>query len=245
MVTKFYTQVKNFGSLAPIAAVTAFLPFAGSAVLIMVAYPLAYWLRENWEIGTILFTFGILFFCGLALLPTNVVGVVSGWSFSFGPGLIVLMGGIVGASLISFLIHRRIAGERIDGITEAHPRAKAVYNALLRENAWRTTIVVFLLRASIIMPFAFTNFLMAAARVPLRSYLIGTFLGMLPRSTAVVLIGSGLSDLSFEDTTNASTIIPAMIALIASVVLIGRISKHALDHVTRETSPGALEAGGN
>ena len=241
MVAKYYNQIRNLGSLAPIAAVTAFLPFAGSAVLIMVAYPLGYWLRENWEIGTILFMLGILFFCGLALLPTNVIGVVSGWSFSFGLGLTVLMGGIIGASIISFLIHRKIAGERVDRLTAAHPRAKAVYTALLRENAWRTTIVVFLLRASIIMPFAFTNFMMAAARVPLRSYLIGTFLGMLPRSTAFVFIGSGLSDLTFENTQNAGTIIPAVVALIVSVILIGRISKRALDHVTRETQ---LEATG-
>lgn len=229
------SRLKEFGSLTPIAAVTTFLPFAGSFALIMVAYPLGYWLRENWEIGTVLFLAGVFVFCGLALLPTNVIGVVSGWSFSFGLGLFVLMCGILGAALVSYVIHRRLTGNKVENLTEMHPRARAVYNALLQESVWRTTLVIFLLRASVITPFAFTNFVMAAARVPVGSYVAGTFLGMLPRSAAVVLLGSGLSDLSLENTQNLSTMIPAVIALTASVIVIGRVSKHALDRVTNET----------
>ncbi|HLM62205.1 MAG TPA: VTT domain-containing protein, partial [Pyrinomonadaceae bacterium] len=187
---KIYGYFKELGKITPVALVTTFLPIVGSSILLIVAIPLGNWLRANWEIGGGLYLLGIFLFCGLALLPTNVIGIIGGWTFGFPLGIALLISGVVGAALISFLIHSRIVGERLPQIFDAHPKAKAVYNALLGQSLWRTTLIIFLLRLSPAMPFALTNFLMASARVPLKSFLIGTFFGMLPRSSAVVFVGS-------------------------------------------------------
>jgi uncharacterized membrane protein YdjX (TVP38/TMEM64 family) len=231
---KIYEYLKELGKLTPLAFVTAVLPMIGSATLFIVGIPLGYWLRENWEIGMPLYLLGVLFFCGLALLPTNVIGVIGGWAFSFEPGIAVLITGVVGAAVISYFIHRRIVGERLQEVFEKHPKAQAVYEALLEENKWRTTLIVFLLRASVIMPFALTNFLMASARVPLGSYIAGTFFGMLPRSSAVVLVGAGLSELTLENTQDSLMLIGGIIATIIAVIIIGSISSRALDRLTRK-----------
>ena len=232
---KIYGYIKEFGSLTPIAFVTAFLPILGSAVLIAFAYPLGYWLRENWEIGMPLYLLGVLIFCGLALLPTNVIGLLGGWAFSFDLGIAVLITGIVGAATLSFLIHSRIAGDKLTHVFESHPRAKAIYEALVGQSVWRATLIISLLRMSPAMPFALTNFLMASARVPLKSFVVGTFFGMLPRSSAVVFVGSGLSELNLDNPQSSWLLIFGIIATIISVIIIGNISKRALERLTNQS----------
>src|SRR5215204_5854282 len=108
LLGKIYAQIKEFGNLTPIAFVTTFLPIAGSTILLIFGVSLGDWLRENWEIGMPLYLLGVLFFCGLALLPTNVIGIIGGWSFGFEIGILILITGVVGAATISFLIHTRI-----------------------------------------------------------------------------------------------------------------------------------------
>lgn len=233
---KISDYIRELGNLTPIAFVTTFLPMLGSAILLIIGIPLGYWLRENWEIGTLLYLLGVLIFCGLALLPTNVIGVIGGWAFSFDLGITILITGVVGAALVSFLIHRRIVGEKLPQVFEKHPKARAVYEALLEQNLWRTTLIIFLLRISVIMPFALTNFLMASARVPLRSYIAGTFFGMLPRSSAVVFVGAGLSELNFDNPQNSWLLIFGIAATIVSVIVISTISRHALERLTGDNA---------
>ena len=222
------------------AFVTTFLPMLGSAILILLAYPLGNWLRENWEIGTPLFLFGVLLFCGLALLPTNIIGMIAGWAFSFDLGIVVLITGIVGAASISFLIHSRIVGKRLQHVFEAHPKTKVIHKALVGQSVWRTTLIISLVRLSPAIPFALTNFLMASARVPLRSFVVGTFFGMLPRSSAVVFVGTGLSELTLDKPQSTWLIIFGIIATIISVIVIGSISKHALERLTDDTAIKAI-----
>lgn len=231
---KIYNLLRELGNLTPIAFITTFMPMIGSTILLIFGVSIGNWMRENWEIGIPLYLFGVLFFCGLALLPTNVIGVVGGWSFGFELGILILITGVVGAATISFLIHQRIVGDKLPEVFEKHPKAQAIYEALLEQNKWRTTLIIFLLRISVIMPFALTNFLMASARVPLGAYVAGTFFGMLPRSSAVVFVGAGLSELSLKNQTDFWIIIGGIVATILSVIIIGSISNRALERLTRK-----------
>ena len=234
---KIYGYLKELGNLTPIAFVTTFLPIPGGLVLLAFAVPLSDWLRTNWEIGMPLYLLGVLIFCGLALLTTNIIGVIGGWAFSFDLGIAVLITGIVGAALISFLIHSRIVGDRLPQIFDSHPKAKAIYEALVGQGVWRTTLIIFLIRMSPAMPFALTNFLMASARVPLKAFVVGTFFGMLPRSSAVVFVGSGLSELNFNNMENSWLLIFGIAATIISIIVIGNISRRALEHLTEKNAP--------
>jgi len=210
------------------------MPIIGGSLLAAVAYPLSHWLRDNLEIGAVLFTLGVIFFCGLSILATNIVGVMGGWVFGFDLGIVLLMIGIVSAATISFLIHTRIVGDALPQVFDHHPKAKAVYKALIGQSFWRTTLIIFLLRLSPAMPFALTNFLMASARVPLKSFVLGTFFGMLPRSSAVVFVGSGLSELSFDDPQEAWLLVFGIIATIVSIIFISVIARRALVKLTQQ-----------
>jgi uncharacterized membrane protein YdjX (TVP38/TMEM64 family) len=231
---KIAVYLRELGKLTPIALVTTFLPAIGGTVLLSVAYPLAFWLRENWAAGAGLFFFGIIVFCGLSILATNIVGLIGGWAFGFELGIALLIAGVVSAATLSFLIHSRIVGDTLPHVFENHPKAQIVYQALVGQSLWRTTLIIFLLRLSPAMPFALTNFLMASARVPLKAFIIGTFGGMLPRSSAVVFVGSGLSELSFDNPQEAWLLIFGIVATIISIIFVTIIARRALARLTRE-----------
>jgi uncharacterized membrane protein YdjX (TVP38/TMEM64 family) len=226
----------EFGSLTPIALITAFLPMLGSIVLLTVGYPIGVWLRENQAVGAVGYTAGVLIACGLALVPTNIIGIIGGFAFGFGPGLALLMAAIVGAALISYSVHRRLVGDKVPELAEQHPKAQAVYKTLTGRGFFRTTLIVLLIRLSVLMPFALSNFIFAAAKVPRGIFAIGTFLGMLPRSGAVVFTGAGLSELTFDASEGAAMIVFGIAATLISVVVISILSRRALEKLTEESS---------
>lgn len=240
-IGRLLTYIREFGSLTPIALVTAVLPIVISTSLLAFGLPLGYWLRENREPGIFIFFAGVVFFCGLSLLPTNVIGLVAGFAFGFPLGLTVLIAGVVSAATTAYLLDSKIAGNRFGAVVEKHQKAKVVYDALIGQSLARTTLIIFLLRLSPAMPFALTNFLMASARVPLRAFVAGTFLGMLPRSAAVVLVGSGLSELSLDNPQEFWLLVFGVAATIVSIIVISIFARRALDRLTSVQPPITLE----
>lgn len=235
LVKKITAYLKELGRITPIAFLTAAMPAVGGTIFLMLfAYSLGYWMRDHWQIGAPLFLLGVIFFCGLGILATNILGIISGYAFGFELGIGVMITGIVCAATVSYFISSRLVGDRLPHVFENHPKAFVVYQALVGQNLWRTTLIIFLLRLSPAMPFALTNFLMSSARVPLKSFVPGTFFGMLPRTSAVVLVGSQLSELSFDDPQEAWLIVFGIVATIISIVVISIVAKRALNHLTKQ-----------
>lgn len=228
----FYKYLRELNRVAFLSAAAAVVPIAISTMLLPIAPAAGNWLRDNWEIGAFVYVVFVWFVCGFALLPTNVIGILCGWAFGFPLGICLHMLGIVGAALISKFVLAPLAGNNFQDFLENHDKAKVLYKALLRKNFKRTMLIITLLRLSPAMPFALTNLLMAAARVPLFSFLIGTFIGMLPRSSAVVFFGAGISVLDFSEPFNFWMLVFGWIATIISIFVIGYFSKKALARVT-------------
>jgi uncharacterized membrane protein YdjX (TVP38/TMEM64 family) len=242
MIKKAAKVIKELGHLTPMALIMLFLPMLGTLALLVFLQPIGDWLRENWEIGTLAFFTATVLLCGLSLLPTNVIGLVAGWSFGFWLGLLILIGAIVGAAVLSFFIHSRISGRKLPETFSKHIKVDAIYQTLLREDYWRTTFIIFLLRVSVIMPFAFTNFLLASARVPLSSYIVGTIGGMLPRSAAMVFAGAGLSALDPQNSRDMVAITIGIVATLATIIIIARLSRNALVKIAEEESRREIAA---
>lgn len=232
--SNFYKYLRELNRVAFLSAAAAVVPIAISTMLLPIAPAAGNWLRDNWEIGAGVYVVFVWLVCGFALLPTNVIGILCGWAFGFPLGITLHIIGIVGASLISNFVLAPLAGNNFQEFLENHEKAKVLYKALLRKNFKRTTLIITLLRLSPAMPFALTNLLMAAARVPLSSFLIGTFIGMLPRSAAVVFFGAGVSVLDFSEPFNIWLIVFGWIMTIISVIVISYFSKKALAKMTAE-----------
>ncbi|MCU0237855.1 MAG: VTT domain-containing protein [Pyrinomonadaceae bacterium] len=234
IIEKFKSVKKDFGKIGSMAGLTAFLPIVGSAVLIALVYQISPWLQQNKEIGIFLFVTLMSILSGFALLATNVLGIVSGFAFSFQLGLIAQMLGIIGASSIMYLLAKRYATKNFLSTIEERPKMKAIHKALLDDNIWKTLMIITLVRLSPALPFALTNFMISAAGISFKTFIIGTVLGMLPRASAVVFVGSSLSELNLSQPQESWVIILGIIATILAVIVVSIISKRALNRLTLE-----------
>lgn len=226
--------VRELDRVALLGAATAVVPIVDSTLLLVFAPLAGNWLKENWQIGIFVYVAAAWTVCGFALLPTNVIGILCGWAFGFPLGICLHMTAIVGAALISSYALAPLVGDDLEKFFARREKAETLHKALLEKSFGRATLVVTLLRLSPAMPFALTNLLMTVARVPVSAFLIGTFVGMLPRSAAVVFFGAGLSELNFDEPFNFWTFGFGVVATAVSIIVISYLSKQALAKMTAE-----------
>lgn len=238
--TKSFITLKNlygdFGRFGSLAGLTMALPTVGSLLLLAVVYQIGPWLQENKEIGVFLFVAVMTVFSGLALLATNILGVVSGFAFDWHIGIPAQILGITGAATVMFFLAKRYASDNLRSTIEQKPKLKAIHAALLTESTIKTLLIITLIRLSPAFPFAATNFVVSASGVSFKTFILGTILGMLPRSSAIVFVGSSLSDLNFSQPQDSWVLLLGIAATIITVIAVSMISKKALNNLTLQHS---------
>jgi uncharacterized membrane protein YdjX (TVP38/TMEM64 family) len=225
---------RDLGKIGGIAGVTAVLPIVGSTIFLSGFYQLGPWLQENREVGVVIFVGFMTVFSGLALLATNILGVVSGFAFDFHLGVLAQIVGLAGASSLMFLLAKKYASANFLSIIEEKPKMRAIHGALLKENAFKTLLIVTLIRLSPAMPFALTNFIISASGISFRIFLLGTVVGMMPRASALVFVGSSLSELNFSEPQEAWLVVLGIAATVLAIIVVGMVSKRALNNLVIE-----------
>jgi uncharacterized membrane protein YdjX (TVP38/TMEM64 family) len=226
--------LRRLGPAAPWALAVMVLPPLGLALAIWVfkTTHLGTWLRDNQPTSGLIsvVAFWVL---GLCLLPSLTYSVICGWCFGFGGGLLVSILGYLGAACGGMHISRRLTNDRAMAIVREHPKAVAIHNALLNASPGRTLLLIMLLRLAPNFPFAIINFVLGAAGVPTRTFLIGTCIGMVPRTVAATWIASQLAELSLDAASGSRVWYFVGVAIsIAVVLVITQIAKAALERVT-------------
>jgi uncharacterized membrane protein YdjX (TVP38/TMEM64 family) len=94
-------------------------------------------------------------------------------------------------------------------------------------------LIVTLVRLPPNSPFALGNVAMASVRVPWSAYVVGTLLGVAPRTFAVVCIGAQLRGLDFSSHYLVARILASAALSLLAVVVIGVLADRALRRVTR------------
>lgn len=231
-VKAFY---RRLGPLGPLALIVIPLPFIGIALLVGSMGSAGEWLKTQDELGLIVYAIGFSLLAGLAILPTHLQAVVGGWAFGSITGTVGALLGIAGAATIGYLIARRASGDRAVKLISAQPKWKTVYDALLGGGFFKTLLIVTLVRIPPNSPFAITNLVMAATCVRWVPYIIGTVVGIAPRTAAAVYIGAQLSELSLKDTKQTWFAFGVgLVTLVVVVIIIGIIANHALAKVTAQ-----------
>ena len=109
-------------------------------------------------------------------------------------------------------------------------------DALVGAGFWKTLLIVTLVRVPVNSPFAATNLVMAAVRTPIVPYLIGTLVGMAPRTLLYVYVASLIEGEINKDALTAARpgwLFPvAIVSAIASILIVGWIAKKALKRAT-------------
>lgn len=236
LIRKLKEARREFGKIGFWAVFAMVMPIIGLTAFIGVIYRVSPWLEANPELGVPAFVVTISVLSGLAVLPTNIVGMTSGWAFGFPLGLAAMLAAIGGAVSLNYFISRRLAGPNFDRVISEKPKFNAIHKALLAGSALKVVAIIVLLRLSPATPFAATNFVISASGVSMRSYIAGTVVGYLPRTSATVFVGSSLSRLNFEQPSESWLIILGIIATVAATVVIGVLSRKALKKLTAETA---------
>ena len=234
--------LRKLGPLGPLAVLSVAMPPISGIVLIGTLHKVGPWLRAHDDIGLLLYIGAFTVLGGLALLPTYAQSLLGGWAFGLGFGLVAALTGFVGAALVNYAISWRVSGDRLEKLLAQHTKWNAVYRALLHSGFLKAVFIITLLRLPPNSPFAATNLAMAAIKVPLGPFALGTLLGLAPRTAAVVFVGAGLSTLDFADRQQTWMFAAGAVVTIVVVAVLGWMANRALKRV--EAAAGAGDEGG-
>jgi uncharacterized membrane protein YdjX (TVP38/TMEM64 family) len=208
------------------------IPPAGGTVVIALIPTIAPWLRDHGVLGPPLAALAGALLGASMVLPMYSFMAVCGWSFGPVIGIITALTGVVLGALLNYSWARLVCRDRVTSLIEEKPKWRLIYRELLQASPKRAFWLVTLIRIPPGFPFAFTNFVLASMRVPLRIMLPATFLGSIPRTVVVALAAAKLSHLSETERLGPWTIVLAVAATVAMLIIISRVATKALAKAT-------------
>jgi uncharacterized membrane protein YdjX (TVP38/TMEM64 family) len=188
------------------------------------------WIRDLGVIAPLVF---ILLYIGVTVLfvPGSILTLGAGAVFGVLWGTIyVSVGSTLGATA-AFLVGRYFMRDWVSQKTAENERFGVIDDAIGREGGK----IVFLLRLSPVFPYNLSNYLFSLTKVGLGSYMLASWLGMLPGTVMYVYIGSliqTLAELGSEGrarTTGEWVLYGVgLLATIAVTVFVTRVARRAV-----------------
>ena len=189
------------------------LPSLGSllALNFLYSHPDAFEHSRIYSFGFIsIYTAAASLIMGMALMPTTMLAIVSGFLFGWA-ALPLLVTAYSIASAVGYFLGRKLDTNSLEYILGRYPKAEK----LIRNKEKKISQLIFLVRLSPVIPFAFSNLVFALMKISLSKVIWVGLWGMLPRTfmsfTTGVLAESLVAAL--DEKNNAAEII-AIIALI-------------------------------
>lgn len=226
------STLRDLGPAGLLALVWAILPGVLGITLIARLPTVSDYLRgQGTAQGLAMYAGGFMLAAGLGILPTYAQAILGGWCFGFSWGFPAALAGFVGAAAIGYFVARTIAAQRTERVIQTHPKARVIREALVGRGFWRTLGIVALLRVSPNSPFALTNLAMAGTRVPILPFVLGSLVGMAPRTAAAVMIGAGLGSLNEPAATHLPkwVLIAGVVLMLVALWVVFSIAQNALD----------------
>ncbi len=186
---------KDLGHVSVLAAICATLPALGGFLLLGTMAGLKPRIETLGGGAPFLYAGAFAVACGFALMPTYAMSIAAGVFFGFLPGGLAAVAGVTLGAAIGYAWSALLARKKAMSVIDQDKRARAVRDALADRGHIGTVGVVALLRVPPNSPFAITNLVMSATHVKFAPFIIGTAIGMAPRTLLAAWIGSGIGDL--------------------------------------------------
>jgi uncharacterized membrane protein YdjX (TVP38/TMEM64 family) len=164
--------------------------------------------------------------CVVAFVPASILTLGAGAIFGFvGGTIVVVIGATIGATL-AFLLARGVMRKRIEKMTANNAKFRALDRAIAAEGVK----IVFLIRLAVVFPFTYINYAFGLTAIPLSRYVLATFLGIIPATTAFVFAGSAAGNAATASTGSVTKVvyIAGAVVAVGVSVLIGRIATKAI-----------------
>ena len=189
------------------------------------------WVQANPTIAWAVFV--VFYVCAVVLmLPGSLLTLGAGYLFGLGYGfLIVSFASTVGATC-AFVLGRFFARDWVAGELNSMPKFSALDQAV----GERGGLVVLLTRLSPAFPFSLLNYALGLTKVPLKTYVLVSWLGMIPGTLLYVYLGSIAQNLTAllngelaESPVGNTLLYLGLAATLALTILITRFASGALD----------------
>ncbi|HYN41092.1 MAG TPA: TVP38/TMEM64 family protein [Thermoanaerobaculia bacterium] len=183
------------------------------------------WVAGQGALGVVVFA---LAYVGVSLVPGGPAAVMTlagGAVFGFWKGTIVISIASTCGATLAFLLARTVLRERAGRLAASSPRFAGLNRAIEKEGGK----IVALVRLSPLFPFTVVNYLFGLTPVRPLSYVLASWLAMLPGTAAYVYFGAALGDAaSGADPVQKAIKISLGVAAIVATVLIARFAAKAI-----------------
>ena len=188
--------------------------------------------------------FGLIYIlCCVVTIPASLLTLAAGAIFGLGIGTVVVsISSVIGATL-AFLIGRYLASGWVESKTKNSPKFKAVLEAV-EEGGWK---VVGMLRLSPAVPFVYQNYLLGITPVKLLTYVVTSWVAMLPGTFMYVYLGAagGKAASGGASAGQWALLIVGLLATIALTVYLTHVAKQKLKETPAEDGDGDGEGEGD
>ena len=236
-------DMRDLGPAGVLAIFWVLCPAILGFVLLASLGPVTTWMESLGVWAPVVFAAIFAITSGLGLLPTYAQAVAGGWIFGLTVGFGASLAGFVGGAAIGWMTARLVSRRRVENAIARHPHAQIVKSALVDSGWWKAAGLITLIRVPPNSPFALTNLVMAACGIRLGMHLVGTGLGMSPRTGIIVFLGaagasSGAEDLQayIQDGPGPWMMVIGIITLIIALAIITALARRAITAATSSAS---------
>ena len=227
--------MREAGGAGFLAILWILLPMVLGLTLLYFLGSVSEWISSQGSMGVLIYisVFGVS--AGLGLFPTYAQAILGGWVFGIVIGIPAAIIGIVFAAFLGYLIARLVSGDRVERILKRHSKSDAIRKALIGRSTARTLGIITLIRIPPNSPFALTNLLIAACGVRMPICLLGTALGMLPRTALIIVIAAAARSAGVDNFNeflkqdkDPWMVGGGLVAAVIVLLIIGSIARNAL-----------------
>ncbi len=202
------------------------------------------WLRGLGDGGLVLLAAVYVVACVL-FVPGSILTLGAGAVFGLVKGFIAVSVGSVLGAAAAFLVGRTVARGWVERKVAGSPRFRAIDRAV-GANGFQ---IVLLTRLSPLFPFNLLNYAFGLTRVPLGTYILASWIGMVPGTLMYVYLGTAIGDLARLSAGGAAdeggtlrTVLfyVGLAAAVVVTVVITRIARKALRQAVCEEGPARL-----
>jgi uncharacterized membrane protein YdjX (TVP38/TMEM64 family) len=154
--------------------------------------PVQEWLRNfnasvaHMGVAGIFIFIGVYAVATVLLAPGSILTIGAGFAFGLWKGFLAVSAGSTLGAALAFLVARFIARSRVETIAKGNEKFRRIDNAIGKQGAK----LIFLLRLSPVIPFNLSNYFYGLTSVKFWSYVLVSWIGMIPGTFLYVYIGA-------------------------------------------------------
>jgi uncharacterized membrane protein YdjX (TVP38/TMEM64 family) len=149
------------------------------------------WVQSAGPWGAVLF--GLAYIpAAILFVPASVLTLGAGFVFGVARGAVIVSAGSTAGAAAAFIVARTVGRRWVAGRMARHPGLNAIGRAVESE-AFK---VVLLTRLSPLFPFNLLNYAFGLSSVPFKTYVLASWLGMVPGTLMYIYLGSAAQNLA-------------------------------------------------